>query len=70
MRKQITINPNVGQYMLLETRFADLRAYMLDRWPLYSKLTIEQKQQWRDNDPLLDSVLSFVERLSGQGYDS
>ena len=63
----LTFDTTAPAYTTRRTQFADIVQFWNPRLELYVQLTPAQQQQWRDQDPFLDDIIRWVEKITNEG---
>jgi hypothetical protein len=60
----LNIDKTDPAYQTMRTRFDQMKDAMRPLMRRYRRMTMEQRQIWRDNDERLDEILTFCERVT------
>ena len=66
----INIDTNAQAYTSRLTQYNEIMSFWKPNLIEYFKMTSEQQQAWRDNDPFLDRILTVTEAISNLREES
>jgi hypothetical protein len=60
----LTIDTTATAYTTMQTRFTQMKDAMRPMLRRYHGLLPDQKQAWRNSDPLLNDIITFCEKVT------
>jgi hypothetical protein len=65
----LTVDITAQAYTKRHNDFADIVSFWNPRLKLYFQLTSVQRQEWRDQDPFLDDIMRWHERIRDKKHE-